>query len=64
MSKAEKASEDEDFLTVLEDGVRQVLKNRKASPSDRLSAVNAGAKLLAIKHKLSLDNEDNFFSKG
>jgi len=48
-------------MAVLEKGVRDVLGNRKASPTDKLAAVNAGAKLLAIKHKITGGDEDSFF---
>jgi hypothetical protein len=51
----------EDFMTTLEDGVKQVLKNRKATASERMAAVQAGVKLLAIRHKISGDGEKGFF---
>ena len=56
-----KKSEPEDFMTVLEKGVRNVLSDKEATASEKLAAVNAGAKLLAIRHKISADETDNFF---
>lgn len=50
------------FLKALMEGVRKVLDNRKATPSERMAAVNAGVKLLAIKHKINGDGETGFFS--
>jgi hypothetical protein len=50
------------FLTELETAVRQIIKNRKTKPADRLSAVNAGVRLAAIKHKISnVEPEEGFF---
>jgi hypothetical protein len=57
----EPVAESADFMVVLEDGVRAVLKNKKASPSERIAAVTAGAKLLMIKHKISGSDEKGFF---
>ena len=53
--------EDEDFLKLLEDGVKKVLKSKDARPSERLAAVQAGAKLLAIRHKIGGGDEKGFF---
>lgn len=52
------------FLTELEDGVRLILKSRKSSKADKLSAINAGVKIAAIKHKINGggEKEDSFFS--
>lgn len=52
----------DEFLKALMEGVRKVLDNRKAAPSERMAAVNAGVKLLAIKHKINGDGETGFFS--
>jgi len=51
------------FIEELETAVRQIIKNRKTKPADRLSAVNAGVRLAAIKHKISngTDPEEGFF---
>jgi len=53
--------EDEEFLKLLEDGVRKVLKSKDARPSDRMAAIQAGAKLLAIRHKIGGGDEKGFF---
>ena len=53
----------DDFMAVLERGVRQVLADKKATASEKLAAVNAGAKLLAIKHKIETGDSDNFFDR-
>lgn len=50
-------------MTVLEQGVRNVLRDKEATASEKLAAVNAGAKLLAIRHKIAGGDEDNFFNK-
>ena len=57
----EAADKDSDFMAVLEQGVRDVLKNRKASAADKLAAVTAGTKLLAIRHKIDGGDEKGFF---
>ena len=61
--KPEDAVPDGDFLSILEQGVRDVLKNRKTNAGEKLQAVNAGAKLLAIKHKITGGDEQGFFDK-
>jgi hypothetical protein len=60
-TKANKTDEAVDFMVILEDGIRTVLKNKDASPSERIQAVTAGAKLLMIKHKISGSDEKGFF---
>ena len=60
MAEAEKPPDD-DFLTVLEEGIRAVLKGKKVSPTERIQAVAAGAKLLMIKHRISGDDAKGFF---
>jgi len=60
-NKTEQANGAEPFMDVLEDGVRAVLKNRKTSPSERIAAITAGAKLLMIKHRISGNDEKGFF---
>jgi hypothetical protein len=55
-------SGDDVFHTELENAVRAVIKNRKSKPADKLSAINAGVRLAAIKHKISNgDPEEGFF---
>lgn len=57
---------DTDFLSTLENGVRAVLTNEKSTAKERIEAINAGAKLMQIKHRISDGNEDpgSFFKKG
>lgn len=54
---------DAELLKLLEAGVKKVLKSKEAKPGERLQAVQAGCKLLAIRHKLGTDDDANFFSK-
>lgn len=53
------------FFKLLEDGVRDVLKSPEASPADKLKAIDTGAKLLAIRHKIDTseggDGSSSFF---
>lgn len=58
-AKADSASDD--FLRTLEDGVKQVLADKKAKSSERVAAISAGAKLLAIRHKISESEGSDFF---
>lgn len=44
---------DTDFMKVLETGIRDVLENKESTAKERMDAVNAGTKLLLIKHKIS-----------
>ena len=59
----QKDSDSDAFLSTLEQGVKEVLADETATAAERIAAVTAGAKLLAIKHKLSSDDEKNFFTK-
>lgn len=62
MSEVKKGAHDADLMKVLEDGVRKILKDRESSNSDRLSAINAGTRLLAIRHKIvGGGDEEGFF---
>ncbi len=57
-------STEKTLIDVLDQGVRDVLADAKATAKDKVDAVNAGAKLLMIKHKISLGEEDGaFFGK-
>ena len=43
--------------------VRKIVKSNKTSKADKLSAINAGTKLLAIRHKITGGDQDKgFFS--
>jgi hypothetical protein len=47
------------FLTRLEQAVEEVLKtDSTATPGERIKAIEAGAKLLQIKHKISTGGEE------
>jgi hypothetical protein len=55
---------DDNFLKDLENSVRAIIKNKKSTKADKLSAINAGIKIAAIKHKiLGGDSEKGFFDK-
>ena len=62
MSKVSQVVDDsaKPLIDVLENGIREVLKNKKAKTSEKVAAISAGAKLLAIKNKLD-DGSGGFF---
>lgn len=49
----EPAAEDEDFVTVLESSVRGIIASPASTIEQRLKAIEAGTKLVQIKHKLA-----------
>jgi hypothetical protein len=51
----------ESLLKALEAGVRAVLRDQAAKPSEKVAAIAAGAKLLMIKHRISESDESTFF---
>ena len=56
--------QDDTFLKDLENSVRAIIKNKKSTKADKLSAINAGIKIAAIKHKISGgDDKEGFFGK-
>ena len=60
----QQATNDGDFLKLLEAGVRDVLRDKEAKRSDKLKAVEIGSKLLAIRHKIDGgDDAGSFFAK-
>jgi hypothetical protein len=63
MVKKGAAVEDEsgEFLKTLKNGVKDVLADDKAEASERVAAINAGAKLLMIEHKITGGDEKGFF---
>ena len=63
MTKKEEKPQEDEFIELLEQGVTKVLKTKGAEPKDILDAVNAGAKLLLIKHKISGSGDDGSFFK-
>jgi hypothetical protein len=51
------------FLSNLEKAVEAVLNDDRASPADRVKAIEAGARLLAIKHKVGGSDEKSYFDE-
>ncbi|HEX8838725.1 MAG TPA: hypothetical protein VF748_17415 [Candidatus Acidoferrum sp.] len=56
------ANGSEKFLRLLEKGVREVMNDKAADREHKLAAINAGAKLLAIRHKIEGHDTSSFFS--
>jgi hypothetical protein len=56
-----KKAADEDLLAVLERAVRDTLKSKDAKPSERIAAIQAGAKIALIRHKLADADSESFF---
>lgn len=56
----------DDLITLLEKGIRSVLSNKEATSKEKMEAVNAGTRLLMIKHKISGDSDEpgGFFKQG
>jgi hypothetical protein len=55
---------EDELLKELEMAVRRIVKSNKSSRADKLSAINAGTKLLAIRHRiLGGDVEKGFFDR-
>lgn len=56
---------DDDFLSVLESGIRDVLQDKKTTAKERMDAVNAGTKLMLIKHKITDTSNEagSFFNR-
>jgi len=52
----------EKFLRQLEEGVKDVLAAGDATKAERLQAINAGAKLIAIRHRIEGGDDAGFFS--
>jgi hypothetical protein len=59
------ASADDELLKELETSVRKILKSTKTSKADKLAAINAGTRLLTIKHRIANGDGDDkgFFGK-
>lgn len=45
-------SKKDGFLTLLERQIREILRDKELSSVDRLKAVEAGARLLQVRHKI------------
>ena len=56
---------DTNLMTELESAVRTVLKDKEARRSERLKAIEVGAKLLEIRHKINGGDtaDGSFFTK-
>ncbi len=50
------------FVRLLERGIRDVLKDKGANAADKLKAIEVGAKIAAIQHKISSGDDDAFFN--
>jgi hypothetical protein len=61
MTEVNGTKPDSDFLDELEAAVRKIVRSSKASKADKLSAINAGTKLLAIRHKINGGDDDKGF---
>ncbi len=61
---AKAPKEPKDLSEVLELAIRKVLRDKDTKPADRVKAIEAGTKLLSIKHKIEGGgNDGNFFGK-
>jgi hypothetical protein len=49
------------FVRLLERGVRDVLKDKDTSAADKLKAIDVGAKIAAIQHKIAGGKDDESF---
>lgn len=56
---------DNNLMAALEKGIKDVLDDKDSTAKERMDAVNAGTKLLLIKHKIkdSDDEPGSFFGK-
>jgi hypothetical protein len=57
-------SKDDQLMSELETAVRKILKANKVSKADKLAGINAGIRLLAIKHRIQgggPEDSENFF---
>jgi len=64
---AKKGAAGDTFLSDLEEGVRAILRDANASAAEKLKAIEAGAKVAMIRHRMTADDGDeaggNFFDK-
>jgi hypothetical protein len=52
------------LLDDLEEAVRKIIKNRKSTKAEKLSAITAGVKVAQIRHKITGGEEEKgFFNK-
>jgi hypothetical protein len=61
MPRAKPKPPDQVFLEILEKGVRDVLKAEASTAAERIAAINAGSKLMMIRHRISESDEAQFF---
>ena len=61
MTEVNGTKPDSDFLDELEAAVRKIVRSSKASKADKLSAITAGTKLLAIRYKINGNDDDKGF---
>jgi hypothetical protein len=61
MPRARAKPPDQVFLEILERGVKDVLRAESSTTAERIAAINAGAKLLMIRNKISENEESTFF---
>lgn len=54
-----KKNPDDDFMKLLEDGIRAVLSDANAPSAEKLKAIDSGAKLLMIRHKIGGSDGDS-----
>jgi len=54
-----------DLMVVVEEAIVEVLKSKRISSVDKIKAIEAGAKILAVRHKIEQGSEDesSFFSR-
>ena len=55
----------DEFLDELEKSIVKIIKGTKNSKADKISAINAGVRLAAIRHKIAGagESDEGFFSK-
>lgn len=60
-------SADDDFLKVLQDGVKSVLSNTESKPAEKIEAINAGVGIMKALGKIKPEDtsggKPNFFKK-
>ena len=61
MTKTKETGANEDFLDTLERGVRNVLRNKDATASEKVAAITSGVKIAMVRHKISGSDEKGFF---
>ncbi len=57
------AKKTDPLIDTLEKAIRDVISAKDASISEKLQAITAGTKVLAVRHKLEGGDEGGFFDK-